>query len=89
MAGEFTFEIVKHIGVLSETKKGWRYELNMVKWSENKPKYDLRMWSGDHKRMGKGSTFTADELARLWHLIGKIDEIKVLDTEDKAAKDKE
>lgn len=29
---EINFEIIKHIGVLSEKTSGWRTELNIVKW---------------------------------------------------------
>lgn len=30
MAGEFSYEIVEEIAVLSENAKGWRKELNLV-----------------------------------------------------------
>lgn len=38
------FEIVKEIAVLSESKN-WTKELNIVKWEDNPPKYDIRSWS--------------------------------------------
>ena len=48
---EIKFEIVEHIGVLSETAKGWKTELNLVSWGEREPKYDLRNWSENHERI--------------------------------------
>jgi hypothetical protein len=55
---DFKFEITKEIGMLSESPKGWRKELNMVSWNGNQAKYDIRDWSPDHEKMGKGVTFT-------------------------------
>ena len=69
MAGEFKFEITKELGVISENSKGWRKEFNMVSWNEREPKYDIREWSPDHERMGKGVSFTEEELATLEELI--------------------
>ena len=70
---EFTYEIVETLGTLSETAKGWTKELNMVSWNEHEPKYDIRDWSPDHSRMGKGVTLTADELASLKDILAEID----------------
>ena len=69
---ELKFEIIEKLGVLSETDKGWRKELNLVKWNDYAPKYDLRDWSEDHTRMGKGLTLTNDELAKLKDILGKM-----------------
>ncbi len=70
---ELKYEITEKIGVLSENAKGWTKELNMVSWNEYEPKYDIREWSPDHSRMGKGVTLTADELANLKELLNGID----------------
>ncbi len=59
---ELKFEITQHLGILSENAKGWTKELNLVSWNEREPKYDLREWSPDHTRMGKGLTLTEDEI---------------------------
>ena len=69
---ELKYEITEKLGVLSENAKGWTKELNMVSWNEHEPKYDLREWSPDHSRMGKGVTLTADELASLRDIIEEI-----------------
>ncbi len=63
------YEIVKEIGALSESSKGWKKELNLVSWNDNEPKYDLRDWAPDHEKMGKGVTLTVEELKKLKELL--------------------
>lgn len=67
---DFQFEITKHIADLSK-KKDWTMELNVVRWGENAPKFDVRSWSSDHKKMGKGITLTKDEALALAVAINK------------------
>lgn len=62
---DLTFDIKEHLGVLSESARGWKKELNIVSWNNREPKFDLREWSPDHTKMGKGVTFTEDELKEL------------------------
>lgn len=62
---ELKFDITQTIGVLSENAKGWTKELNLVSWNEREPKYDIREWSPDHTRMGKGVTLSEEEIERL------------------------
>ena len=69
MSKEIKFELKKHIGVLSESARGWRKELNLVSWNDAAPKYDLRDWDPNHEKMGKGVTLTEDELQKLRSLI--------------------
>ena len=69
MAKEIKFEIVKEIGILSESTKGWTKELNLVSWNNGAPKYDLRDWDPDHEKMGKGVTLTEDEVRKLKALL--------------------
>lgn len=69
MAKEIKFEIVKEIGILSESTKGWTKELNLVSWNNGVPKYDLRDWNPDHEKMGKGITLTEDEVRKLKELL--------------------
>ncbi len=71
---EIKFEIVEEIGVLSESTKGWRTELNLVRWNEREPKYDLRNWSENHEKIGKGITLSNDEMVKLKELLN--DKIK-------------
>jgi len=71
-ADAIKFEIVEHIAVLSESKSGWTTELNKVKWNDRDPKFDIRPWDPEHKRMGKGITLTNEELAKLKDALAKL-----------------
>ncbi len=62
---EFKYEIVEKIAVLSESSKGWRKELNLISWNDRDPKYDIREWSPEGDKMGKGVTLTLEEVAIL------------------------
>jgi len=59
---EIKYEIIKNIGVLSKSSSGWAKELNLISWNDREPKYDLRDWSPDREKMGKGVTLSAEEL---------------------------
>ncbi len=67
-----TFEITKHIGIVSESAKGWTKELNMVSWNGRAPKLDLREWSPDHESMGKGVTLSDEEAKKLFEFLSAI-----------------
>ena len=69
MAGDFRYDIIEEIGVLSENAKGWRKELNLISWNGATPKYDIREWAPEHEKMGKGVTLTKEELEALKKLI--------------------
>ena len=71
MAEDFSFEIVQQLGTISSSKSGWTTELNLVSWGGRPAKYDVRSWSPDHKKMGKGITLTKEELAALAELTEK------------------
>ncbi len=71
MAG-IKYEIVEHIGVLSENAKGWKKELNLISWNDRDPKYDIRDWDEDHEKMGKGVTLSKDEMISLKELISNL-----------------
>ena len=66
---DIKYEITKHIGVLSESAKGWKKELNLISWNDREPKYDIREWSPEHEKMGKGITLTDEELTALVRLF--------------------
>lgn len=70
---EIKYEIIEQIAVLSESSKGWTKELNLISWNDRDPKYDVREWSPDHAKMGKGITLSNEEVAVLK---------KALDTRD-------
>ncbi len=71
---EIKYEIVKELGVIAESARGWTKELNMVSWNDNPPKYDIRDWSPDHSRMSKGISLTEDEMTKLVELFAARDE---------------
>jgi len=62
---EFKYEIVERIAVLSESSKGWTKELNLISWNGREAKYDIREWSPDNEKMGKGVTLTDEEIVQL------------------------
>ena len=69
---DIKFEITKHIATLSTSSRGWTKELNLVSWNDKEPKYDLREWSPDHEKMGKGVTLSADEVKELKNALELI-----------------
>ena len=62
---EIQYEIVKKIAVLSMSDSGYAKEINLISWNGNEPKYDIRSFSPNHEKCGKGITLTADEAAAL------------------------
>lgn len=69
---EISFEIVETLGVLSTSTKGWTKELNLISWNGREPKYDLREWSPEHDKMGKGVTLSKEELDALKGILEKL-----------------
>ncbi len=70
---EFNYEIVKKIGVLSKSASGWEKQLNLVRWNERDPKYDLRDWAPDGEKMSKGVTLSKEELLALKEILNKME----------------
>lgn len=50
---DIKYDIVEHIGVLSESSKGWTKELNKISWNGGAPKYDVRDWAPEHEKREK------------------------------------
>lgn len=73
MATDIKFEIKKSLGALSESPKGWKKELNLISWNDKSPKYDLRDWDPEHKKMGKGVTLTVEELKQLKEILNSME----------------
>ena len=70
---EIKYEIIKQMGVLSKAGSGWTKELNLISWNDREAKYDLRDWSPDREKMGKGLTLSREELLALKELLDKIE----------------
>ncbi len=64
-----TCEIVEELGILSESPKGWKKMLKLIRWNENPAKYDIRDWSPDGEKMGKGVTLTDEEICTLKDIL--------------------
>ncbi len=69
------FEIVEHIGTLSQSEGSVRTELNLVAWCDRKPKYDIRPWKeGEEGREPyKGITLSVEELKALRELLNNME----------------
>ena len=72
---DIKYEIEKELGYISESAKGWKKELNLISWNGKEAKYDLRDWSPEHEKMGKGITLTIDELKVLKEILNKMEEL--------------
>ncbi|WP_394870350.1 YdbC family protein [Clostridium butyricum] len=70
---KFKFEIEKELGVIAESAKGWKKELNLISWNGKEAKYDLREWSPEHEKMGKGVTLSNEELKALKELLNSME----------------
>ena len=72
MENRFTFEIIKHIGVLSAVRRDgahWKKELNIISWNRREPRFDIREWNDDHSKMSKGITLSGDEIRKVFSLL--------------------
>jgi len=70
---DIKYEIIRKIGVISKAKSGWAKELNLISWNDREPKYDLRDWSADGEKMGKGVTLSREELSALRELLNTLE----------------
>ena len=68
---EIQYEIVKEIAVLSASDSGYTKEINLISWNGKEPKYDIRSFSPNREKCGKGITLNADEAAALLKALQK------------------
>lgn len=68
---EIQYEIVKEIAVLSKGDSGYTKEINLISWNGREPKYDIRSFSPNREKCGKGITLNADEAAALLEALQK------------------
>lgn len=66
---EISYKIIKKLGVLSESKNGWKKEVNLISWNDRSPKYDIREWSPEGEKMGKGVTLSEEEMTILKEIM--------------------
>lgn len=68
---EIQYEIVREIAVLSTGDSGYTKEINLISWNGKEPKYDIRSFSPNREKCGKGITLNADEAAALLKALQK------------------
>lgn len=73
MADEIKYELVRTLGALGEGSKGWKKEVNIIKWNDRPGKIDIRSWAAEHGKMGKGITLSKAELKALLELFKTLD----------------
>lgn len=70
-----TYEIIRHIGTLSERidkydrKTKWLMELNIVAFNHRAPLYDLREWTADHSVMKNGIRLNMYQIDKLLEIL--------------------
>ena len=69
---DIKFEIIETLGVISTSPKGWTKEVNLIRWNDKPAKIDIRDWSPDHEKMGKGITLTDEEGQALKEILENI-----------------
>ena len=75
---EIKYDIIQKIAVLAQRPRGWERQLNLISWNDGEPKYDIRDWSPDGSRMGKGISLSAEELGALKGILEEIDRKSVV-----------
>lgn len=70
---EVKYEIYKECGNLCQPNNGWTKELNVISWNNREPVYDIRTWSQNHEKMGKGVTLTISEIKALKELLNTLE----------------
>mgnify|MGYP002798766042 FL=1 len=69
---EIQYEIVKEIAVLSTSDSGYTKEINLISWNGKEPKYDIRSFSPNREKCGKGVTLTEAEAGKLLAALQKV-----------------
>lgn len=70
---EINYDIIKKVGVIGESTKGWKKEINLISWNGRDAKYDIRDWSEGNEKMGKGVTLSKDEISELKKILNSMD----------------
>ena len=68
---EIQYEIKKEIAVLSTSESGYTKEINLISWNGKEPKYDIRSFSPNREKCGKGVTLTEAEAKSLLEALKK------------------
>lgn len=65
-------EVKQVFGFLGEDQDFSKKQLTLTSWGVFSPKFDIRTWSDNYERAGKGLTFSAKELLALKDLLDRI-----------------
>ena len=68
---DIQFEVVREIAVLSVSDSGYTKEINLISWNGKEPKYDIRSFSPNREKCGKGITLTETEAKSLFTALKK------------------
>ena len=69
---DIQYEIVKEIAVLSTSDSGYTKEINLISWNGKEAKYDIRSFSPNREKCGKGVTLTEAEAEKLLAALEKV-----------------
>lgn len=69
---DIQYEIVEEIAVLSTGESGYTKEINLISWNGKEPKYDIRSFSPNREKCGKGVTLTEAEAKKLLAALEKV-----------------
>lgn len=70
---DFKYEIIQELGVISTSASGWTRELNLISWNDRPAKFDIRDWSPDHEKMGKGLTLSDEDIMSLKEILKDLE----------------
>ena len=70
---DFKYEIVQELGVISTNASGWTRELNLISWNDRPAKFDIRDWSPDHEKIGKGLTLSDEDIMSLKEILKDLE----------------
>lgn len=68
---EIQYEIKKEIAVLSTSNSGYTKEINLISWNGKEPKFDIRSFSPNREKCGKGITLIEAEAKSLLEALKK------------------
>lgn len=67
------FEIIERLYEFPSTENSlYHKELNLVSWYGKEAKYDIRNWSEDHLKPGRGVSLTEEEFRKLIEVAEEI-----------------
>lgn len=67
------YEIIKTLLVLPKTRESdlFHIEVNIISWYGKEPRLDIRKWSDDRKKAGKGLSLTNEEARAIIDVINQ------------------